>query len=190
MGEIGRKSVHMAFGTLFILCAVFFGGFNTLLVAVAALAGGVTISYMMRHGLDFPVFSLAVELFERDYEKHYPGKGAILFFLGSIVLIYLALFVLKSEAIIAPALVPVVFGDGIATIAGVKWGKHKITHRKSAEGTAAGFIATAIVLGAFFLPSWGKILAVSASAMLVELLPLDDNLTIPIVSGLVLYIII
>lgn len=189
MGELGRKSIHIFFGSLFILSSVFLGGFVTLLITVAAFVGGITVSYLLRQGLDFPVFSLIVELFEREHEKHYPGKGAIMFFFGTIVLIWLALFVFQREEIIAPALVPLVFGDGIATIAGIKWGKHSIIKGKSLEGTLAGFIVSAIVLSFFLWPFWGKILAVSAAAMLVELLPLNDNLSIPIVSGAILYII-
>jgi len=190
MSEVGRKSVHLFFGTLFILSAVFIGTEFTFFVAVACLVGGVIVSDMIKQGMSFPFFSLAVELFERDYEKHWPGKGAIMFFAGTSIMIYFALYVLQAPEIIALALVPLVFGDGFATIIGVKYGKHKIVKGKSLEGTLAGFIASALVLSLFLFPAGFKILAVAGGAMLVELLPIDDNLTIPITSGLILYIMI
>ena len=188
MGELGRKSIHILFGSLFILSSMVFGGFATMLATIACLVGGSTVSYLIQQGLEFPVFSLAVELFEREHEKHLPGKGAIMFFAGAAMMMYFALFVFREEAIITPALVPLVFGDGIATIAGTRWGRHHITGRKSLEGTLAGLFATIIGLSFFLWPLYGKIITVSMVAMLVELLPVNDNLTIPLASSIVLYI--
>jgi len=189
MGEIGRKSVHLFFGSFFILSALFIGPEFTLAATAACFAGGVLVSNLIKKGVNFPFFSLLVEWFERDYEKHLPGKGAIMFFAGSLAMM-LAAILLNRPEIISLALIPLVFGDGFATIIGVRYGKHQIVKGKSWEGTTAGFIASVAVLSLLLAPQWGIILAVAAAAMIVEILPIDDNLTIPIISGLVLYIIL
>jgi len=189
MGETGRKSVHLFFGSFFILSALFISPKFTLAATAACFISGVLVSNLIKKGVNFPFFSLLVKLFERDYEKELPGKGAIMFFAGSLAMMLAAVLLGRPE-IIAPALVPLVFGDGLATIIGIKYGKHKITGGKSWEGTIAGFIASVIVLSLLLSPQWAVILAVAATAMIVEILPIDDNLTIPIISGLVLYIIL
>ncbi|MEM0360600.1 MAG: hypothetical protein QXK06_04675 [Candidatus Diapherotrites archaeon] len=189
MDETGRKIIHMVFGSLFIASVVLFGGQTTFTITCIALFAGMIFSFLIAQGFELPVFSLLVELFQRDCEKTMPGKGAILFFAGTAFLMFLALFVLQSEKIIAPALVPLVFGDGIATIAGKKWGKHLIANNRTWEGTISGFIASSIAL-TLFLPSWESVFVVSAVAMLAELLPVNDNFSIPITAGIVLYIIL
>ncbi|MCX6802180.1 MAG: SEC59/DGK1/VTE5 family protein [Candidatus Diapherotrites archaeon] len=188
MGEIGRKTIHILFGSLFIVSAVGFGGETAFTITCAALIAGIMVSNLIAHGLEFPVFSLLVELFERDNDRDMPGKGAIMFFAGAAFLMFLALFVFQRGEIIAPALVPLVFGDGIAAIAGKRWGKHEIINGKTVEGTLAGFTASCLAL-ALFLPSWTAVIAVSAVAMAAELLPLDDNFSMPVAAGIVLYII-
>jgi dolichol kinase len=188
MGEIGRKAIHILFGSLFIVSAVGLGGETTFTITCAALIAGIIISNLIAHGLEFPVFSLLVEFFERENEREMPGKGAIMFFAGAALLMFLALFVFQSEKIIAPALAPLVFGDGIAAIAGKKWGKHLIVNGKTVEGTLAGFTASCLAL-TLLLPSWTTVIGVSAAAMAAELLPLDDNFSMPIAAGIVLYII-
>jgi len=189
MGETGRKSVHLFFGSFFILSALFIGHEFTLALTAACFVGGVIVSNLIKKGVKFPFFSLLVKWFERDYEKELPGKGAIMFFAGSLIMMFAAILLNRPD-IIPFALVPLVFGDGFATIIGVKYGKHQIVKGKSLEGTTAGFIASVAVLSLLLAPQWTIILAVSAAAMIVEALPIDDNLTIPIISGLVLYIIL
>lgn len=83
--------------------------------------------------------------------------------------------------------------DPLAAIVGIRFGRRRIAHNRTLEGSLAFFTASVAVAGLVF--HWGTaasastIAAVSAAIGIVaagcELLPLriDDNLTIPIVVG-------
>jgi len=90
-----------------------------------------------------------------------------------------------DKPIAIAALTFIIVGDTLAAIIGRKFGKHKFWN-KSVEGSTACLIGTAIV--AAFLPEipiqvrfFGAVVAT-----VVEALPLgvDDNITVPILSGL------
>jgi len=90
-----------------------------------------------------------------------------------------------------------ILGDMFAAIIGKKFGRTKIIANKSLEGSLACF-AACLVIGLFV--AWlfpthltPQIIAIGAlTATIVELfsLGIDDNLTIPLISGLVMQILI
>jgi len=193
MREIKRQLVHMGFGTGFILLALSIGAQNTLILTSLLFILGLVTSTMIRYGFEVPLFSMAIGHVGRHNERKFPGRGALLFFLGAMILMFLSVYVFKRPEMAAAALVPVVFGDGVATIVGSHTGRHKLLPNKSLEGSLAGFAAAFLVLllPAFALfPFVWKAFALAGTAMLVELLPLNDNLSIPVASALVLYIIL
>jgi len=80
-------------------------------------------------------------------------------------------------------------GDGVATLVGKKVGRHVFPYNKGKkiEGTLFGFLFA--WLGAsFFVVNPLKALVGAAAGMFVETLPtpVSDNLTIPLISGLML----
>jgi dolichol kinase len=85
-------------------------------------------------------------------------------------------------------------GDPVAAIIGRRWGSWKLLHGRSAQGSAAFTVSSGLVVLLMLLslaPSLGLLASVgvafgaSAAGMLAELLSrrVDDNLTIPLVSG-------
>jgi len=106
----------------------------------------------------------------------------------------LSVSLFKKELAIA-CLSFLVLGDMFAAIIGTRFGHKKIIAGKSLEGSLACFIVC-LVIGLFIawlFPNYLnlKIIAIGAFvATIVELLPLglDDNLTIPLISGLVMEI--
>ena len=99
--------------------------------------------------------------------------------------------------IAAAALAVMLTGDDAAALVGRKFGKHKLVNNKSWEGTIsfvlAGYIFLALtgICNQMPLPFYlAGILAVIAGAV-VELftaqLKIDDNFTIPLTTGAVLY---
>jgi dolichol kinase len=69
--------------------------------------------------------------------------------------------------------------DGVATIAGIRFGRTRISNGKSVEGTVAGIIVTFLVLLLFISIPGALIVAVIAG--IIEMFsPVDDNLVIPV----------
>lgn len=111
-------------------------------------------------------------------------RGAFYFYLASAVSLFLF-----SQQIAMLSITVLALGDSFSTAAGI-FGKRKIFYngKKTWEGTSAGFAAAFI--GCFLINSY---LALPAAlfGMLAESLPLkiDDNLTIPILTGIALSVI-
>lgn len=86
-----------------------------------------------------------------------------------------------------------VFADPMASVVGVLWGKDKILPNKSLQGTLAGFFICYAIVMLYLLDASDpkvNILGFSLAAAVVgavsELLSafnIDDNLTIPVISG-------
>src|SRR3989338_8985902 len=78
------------------------------------------------------------------------------------------------------------FGDALAALVGRKWGKTKLIHGKSLEGSLANGI-TCFLIGFIFLSNPLLIGAMEITAMVVELVinTLEDNLYVPVMTGLV-----
>jgi dolichol kinase len=110
----------------------------------------------------------------------------------AIAVLLTILAVPKLAALIA--IYTLAIGDPLAAVVGIRFGRHRIAHNRSVEGTLAFFAATVAITVAVLRwgteASPGSLAAVAAGvgavAMTLELVPLkvDDNLTIPIVVGL------
>ena len=100
--------------------------------------------------------------------------------------------------IAASALAVLLTGDAAAALIGRRFGRHKIVNGKSLEGTVAfivvGFIALAAVLlvtrrpYADYPAGFIAVIAAAVTELFQKQLKLDDNLTIPLCAGLVLFI--
>ena len=182
--EARRQFIHYFFGSVFIALVALRGMQDTLAVLVSVFLVGLVVSYLIKKGVKVPLFFQVARLVERDYEKHLPGKGALLFFLGAMVL--MALF--QNQSVVLGALCVAIYGDAASTIFGLRFGKHRIAGKKTLEGTLGGILVSVIFLG--FLFEWWVALIAAVAGMLAELLPFDDNFTIPIAAALALTILI
>ncbi len=148
---------------------------------VAVIFTAVVIADAASRGIRVPLFSYLISKLER--EDAFPGKGTIFFFIST--LFCLAFFGSESTVI---AIVMLAVLDSISTVAGISFGKKKIYNNKSLEGTACGIGAGFVVMLFFTGPINAIILA--AAAGITELVsPVDDNLTIPPVTCIMLWII-
>ncbi|MDA8189313.1 MAG: hypothetical protein M0T85_14335 [Dehalococcoidales bacterium] len=82
-------------------------------------------------------------------------------------------------------------GDAMAATVGERFGRRKLG-KKSLEGTAAFFVS-ALVVGCILILaglrlSWAAVAAGALVAAIVELLPIpiDDNLTVPVIGAVVM----
>ncbi|RLG14684.1 MAG: CTP--2,3-di-O-geranylgeranyl-sn-glycero-1-phosphate cytidyltransferase [Candidatus Nanohalarchaeota archaeon] len=185
--ELIRKLIHL--NALFIvLLYEFFGKQITLVVLMIALVIALGAEYLrIEHGMKIPFFDATY----RRRERKALG-GHVFFVIGAILVIS----VFSKEVAIISILMTV-FGDAAAAIFGRAYGKHYISglKNKAIEGVFAEFVADMFV-GIIYLwlfvgtisPVWWFILiAMATVATIVETISrrLDDNLLIPVFSGIV-----
>lgn len=160
-----------------------YGYFLPLATLVFALLIGYALSSAYKRGIRIPIVAQLIDSTERpEVINNMPGKGALSFFLGSLLVVLLFGF----DASVASASIAVLaIGDSVSTLVGRNFGRHKIQYNpaKSWEGTLSGLVFAAI--GASLLLSPELAIIGALGGMLVESLPLkaDDNITIPLGAG-------
>ena len=158
----------------------------TILLSVAILA--FMVEFIRAKNVKFNEMVLKVMgPFMRESERN--GMSGFPFYaLGTS----LSLFFF-SEKIAILAILFLIFSDPISSVFGVLFGKDKILPNKSLQGSLAGFVTCYVISLLYLLGSgvedysliWFAMLA-AVIGVFSELLSvfLDDNLTIPLVSGL------
>ncbi len=184
--ELRRKSIHLL-GLILPILYVFTTR-HTATIAVGALlaiALGVELLKVL-----LPAFrAMFIRIFSpilRSQEQRGGLTGATYYLIGSFLCI---LLFDKTLAIVC--LCFLTLGDLFAALIGKQWGRIKLFSRKSLEGSLACFIVcTAVAL----LIGLHPIVAIVGAlvATLIELLPtgVDDNVTIPLISGLAMHLLI
>lgn len=181
--ELKRKSIHVLFGIAFLLMIAIAGTNFSIQVISICLLLGILVSTMVKKGVHFGFINRVVEGVERDEEKKFPGKAAVLFFTSALVLLllnYLGIFG-SGNSIVLAALGVQIFADASAALFGMTFGKHKLYHKKTWEGSIACFIVATACIAVFFPIHIALIGAFVATA--VEVLPLDDNLWVPLFTA-------
>lgn len=128
----------------------------------------------------------------RDHEKH-AVSGWTYLLLGALFLI-----LFNDRHIITLTLLFQAFGDPMASYFGIRYGKDKIIGNKSLQGTMAAFAVCTVIAALYFYANnlmLERFLIVAPLAGLIgalaEMIPignLDDNLTFPILSGSLLWL--
>ena len=119
----------------------------------------------------------------------FPGKGAVFYLAG--ILLSLLFF---DSRIASAAIIILAVGDPAAHIIGKYYGKKKIiiNNKKLLEGTMAGTLLGTFAASIFMpipIAFFGAASGMMAEAFDIQFLHLDDNLFIPLTSGLVMTII-
>lgn len=178
--EIERQLFHLLVGTAFVLVVHFLGVKETLYFSLALLAAGAVLAWLVLRGMQLPFIHLALQVSERGHEKHIPGFGAFKF-VSSVALLT---FLFSEQRVVLGALLVLAYGDSFSTWVGKNFGKIKTPGNRTLEGSAAGILASFLILLPFFDPFTALVTALLG--MLAEYLPFDDNYTIPLVSAVVL----
>lgn len=179
--EFGRQLMHLGFGIFFIALIALLDRQTAFVSTLGIFITGVFVSIFHSKIAPIPLLKDLVMSAEREHEKKFFGLAALNFSLS--VLICSAIFYFEPKSILIGALIVLSFGDSVSTIAGKTIGRTKF-FGKSIEGTVAGIIAATLVLLAIFPTHLAIIAAIFGMAM--EYVPLDDNFTIPIASGIIL----
>ena len=121
----------------------------------------------------------------KEKEKKGP-TGSFYFLLGS--LLTLALF---DASISIPVIMVLAVSDPLSSLVGRRFGRTRLLG-KSLEGTCAFFLSSAAMLALFSFGASHTALAalVMTATELLTREPLDDNLTIPLAGGLVLWLVL
>jgi dolichol kinase len=155
---------------------------------VAFLISLVTASYVISeirrmYGKSTPLISYIT--FKAAGKSEYQEFVTSPLFYALGIIIALLLF---TEPISYVSIVILTLGDGAASAFGKKFGKRRIPFNKSKnfEGTLCGFLSS--LCGSLLFVDPLRALIASTAGMLAEILPLpvNDNLTVPLVSGLTL----
>ncbi len=112
----------------------------------------------------------------RKHERRGIG-GYVFFALG----LFIAISLYEKNVVIAISLITVL-ADGAAAIVGKRFGRRRLMGKKTLEGTLT-LICVAFVVSVWFV-GWTVALVGAVTAGSVELMPVNDNLSIPIFSGL------
>ena len=184
--ELRRKSIHLL--GLVVPILYFFTSWD---LAIIGVGGLVTLAFAaeLLKGL-VPTFrAIFLRIFSpilRSQERRGGLTGATYFLIGSFLCI---LLFDKTLAIVC--LCFLTLGDLCAALIGKQWGRIKLFSRKSLEGSLACFV---VCTAAALLIGLHPIVAITGAivATVIELLPIgvDDNVTIPLISGLAMHLLI
>lgn len=184
-----RQLFHIVYGSVF-AALIFFNLINGFFLGVLVLLGFLLSIVCTK--IKVPVITGFLNMFERARDiKKFPGKGA-LFYLAGIFLVYI-LFINYDKNIVVASICILAFGDGVpyffAPFCRIK---HPFRNSRFLEAALAGFFVAFLAALVFVRPL--EALAGSFFAMLVEGIELkigrfDDNLFMPVVAGVVIWLV-
>ncbi len=183
--KIWRKIIiRLLMGTAFLLLFLFTGSNIILMFVIGLLCVNelIRLNNKKYNFYLFKEFRLYLKAKERNKFSTIP-----LFFIG----ILLPLLLFRKEIAVAATLF-LIYGDFFAELIGTRFGKTKIFREKSLEGSLGCFVSC-VIIGLILNLGWVLILIGSLVATLAELyaklIKLDDNLTVGVISGLVMSLI-
>ena len=181
-----RETIHISSFLLTFIC-IYLTGNILLSFYILVIAVLYTISEFARvRGINLPILSLITWNAANKTELYEFATAPIHFALGTAISL-----LIFPEPIRYLAITVLTLGDGGAHIFGMKFGKNRLPFNKgkNLEGTIFGFILA--FLGAMIFADPMRAFIAAAVGMLVEGIPspINDNLAIPLVTGLILTLI-
>ncbi|MCD4821333.1 MAG: SEC59/DGK1/VTE5 family protein [Methanococcoides sp.] len=175
--EFFRKSVHIV-SVAIVLIYYYLGKDFTLDFLTLVLCFVLLIDFFrVEKGVKVPIVWKLYRSKEKD-----KLSGTSYFLIGSIIAI--SIF---SKEVASAAILMTTFGDSAAALVGISYGKRWIKGLpdRAWEGVFSEFFVN-LVIGYLFLSNWIVALTMALVATIVETLiyKLDDNLIIPLFSGL------
>ncbi|NIO20381.1 MAG: hypothetical protein GTN76_06480 [Candidatus Aenigmarchaeota archaeon] len=188
--ELPRQLIHLS-GLLFIILAQFIEKEITITYFfVLALFFLLYSEYVKReekkltnilNRLEHRFRDLTFKFERKEYLKN-PFRGAFWFYLSCAITLFIFPFHIASAACCMLAV-----GDSLSTLFGVKFGRHKITKNKTFEGSLACFLGS-LAVGGFFVNPFLTLVGATGATFAELSTKINDNLTIPIFSGLVIFL--
>jgi len=184
--EIIREAIHLSSFSVPFICIYLLESYLVSLLILLTTSLYVASEAARLRRINFPIFSTITWKAASKPEFYEFATAPIFFALG----IMFSLILFPAPAGYACVAI-LTLGDGFATIFGRKFGSVSFPFNKgkNLEGSVFGFLFASV--GAMLFVDPVKAFTGAAIGMLVECLPLplSDNLTIPLASGLVLTVI-
>jgi dolichol kinase len=187
--EILRQGAHIVYG-LFILVGLWYDIFIWPMF-LFLIAFGVILSMLLAQKVHIPIVSFIANYLERDSEKRgFRAQGFLAFNLGCLLVV-----LLFSKEIALASIAMLTFGDAFATLIGVQGRMRYVFNvKKTVEGIIAGGL-TGGIAASLFIP-WQISFMLSFLIFAIEALDLrlfgwkiDDNLFLPLLTGLLLVLV-
>jgi dolichol kinase len=181
--ELQRKSIHL--GMIIIPVWVYIVPPKWALLGLIIATSATVVTDLLRlsdHRLRRFFLRLFRSLIRSHEEEHLLGST---YFMIAALLSVLAF----DDTIAITALTFLILGDTVAAIVGKKYGR-PMYWGKSPQGSLACFVCC-LIIGAALLDNQWVIFAGALAATVAEALPvpMDDNMRVPIVSGLVMQLV-
>ncbi|HEY0196145.1 MAG TPA: SEC59/DGK1/VTE5 family protein [Methanobacterium sp.] len=176
--ELFRQLIHTS--GVFIVVLSYFLKPDALIIISILILLFVVLLFRLDKKYHIPFFSFIFRRCKRVDDE----RGFIYFFMGIILTLIIFQF---NMPVANAAILILLFGDSASTIIGRKWGKNKIPYspKKTLEGSLAFFVV-GLILALTQVPLLPAFLGVFFGALTEAYSPIDDNIPIPLVSGLVM----
>jgi HAD superfamily phosphoserine phosphatase-like hydrolase len=179
--DLVRENIHAS--AIFVPVIAQLITVSVMVILIIAVSAVYAVSELMRlNGKDLPVISTITRHAAFSSELRSFAAAPLYYAFGIVLTLLLFPFPASAAAIAIFAL-----GDSTASIFGGLWGKRlPFNKAKTLEGSLAGFFF-GFLAGCFFITPLLALVG-AAVAMFIEYLPLpiNDNITIPIITGLTL----
>jgi len=181
-GESLRQLIH-ASGIFIVFLTWFFDPIIVMLICIAIV---LFVELIFRIDKQRYVFFFS-EILRRTKRKN-DERGFIYFFIGIIITLYLFRF---NISVANAAIIILLFGDSASTLIGKRFGRHYLpfNENKTVEGSIA-FLAVGFAGALTQLPVIPALFGAVFGTLTEAYSPIDDNIPIPIISGLVMGLII
>jgi len=181
--EVLREAIHIGSFSIPFICMYILNSFIISLLILLVTVLYIVSEFLRIRGTNLPITSTITRNTARQPELHEVATAPVFFALG--IILSLILFPTPINYVLITILT---LGDGFAAVFGETLGRTVIplNKGKTVEGTVFGFIFA--FSGALLFVNPTKALIGATIGTLVEILPLpiNDNLTIPLTTGLAL----
>jgi len=180
--ELLRQLIHTS--GVFIVVLSYLIPIRVLIIICIALLVFLVMIFRWDHYRYIPFFSPILRQCKRNHDE----RGSIYFFIG--IIITLILFQ-ANLAVANAAILILLFGDSSSTLVGKRWGKIKLPFQdqKTLEGSLA-FLLVGFMVSLTQISLLPALFGALSGALTEAYSPIDDNLTIPIVAGLVMSLVV